>query len=68
MTSLYRSDDEKVLAGVCAGAAHRFNLNLTGLRWAAALSTFFLYGIPALAYVIFWTILKERSTKNVVDV
>ena len=32
MNNLYRSSDEKVIAGVCAGLAHKLDLNMTGLR------------------------------------
>ena len=68
MSSLYRSSDEKVIAGVCAGVAHRLDLNITGLRWVVALAMLFLSGVPALVYLVLWAILKERSTKDVVDV
>lgn len=52
MNNLYRSSDEKVIAGVCAGIAHRFYLNATGLRWVVALATLFLSGVPALVYLV----------------
>ncbi len=68
MTNLYRSSDEKVIAGVCAGIVHKFDLNVTGLRWVVALTTLFLSGIPALVYLVLWAILKARSTRDVVDV
>lgn len=68
MNNLYRSNDERVIAGVCAGIAHKLDLNVTGLRWVIALTTFFLSGIPALVYLVLWAILKARSTKDVVDV
>ena len=68
MNNLYRSNDEKVVAGVCAGIAHRLDLNVTGLRWVVALTTLFLSGIPALVYAVLWAILKARSTRDVVDV
>src|ERR1700692_1470171 len=29
---LYKSSDNKMLLGVCAGLAHKYDLNLTGLR------------------------------------
>ena len=64
MNNLYRSSDDKVVAGVCGGIAHRFDLNVTGLRWAVALVTFFFTGIPLIAYAVAWAILKERSTKG----
>lgn len=68
MSNLYRSSDEKVIAGVCAGIAHRLDLNVTGLRWVVALTMLFLSGIPALVYLVLWAILKARSTRDVVDV
>ena len=68
MNKLYRSSDEQVFAGVCAGLAHALDLNKTGLRWAVALVTLFLTGIPAIVYVILWAILKPRPTGGVIDV
>ena len=67
MNDLYRSSDDKVIAGVCAGIAHRFNLNKTGLRWVVALVTLFFTGVPAIVYVILWAILKDRPTAGVID-
>ena len=63
MNNLYRSSDEKVIAGVCAGLARSFNLNVTGVRWAVALVTLFLSGLPLIAYLVLWAILKPQPTK-----
>ena len=68
MGKLYRSSDEKVIAGVCAGLAHALDLNMTGLRWVVALVTLFLSGIPAIVYLVLWVILKPRQTGGVIDV
>ncbi|MGN0845961.1 MAG: PspC domain-containing protein [Kiritimatiellia bacterium] len=68
MNTLYRSSDEKVVAGVCAGIARRFDLNVTGLRWVVALVTLFLTGVPVIVYVVLWAVLKTRPTADVVDV
>lgn len=68
MGNLYRSSDEKMVAGVCAGIAHRFDLNVTGLRWTVVLVTLFLSGIPILVYLVLWAVLKARPTDGVVDV
>ena len=62
MDNLYRSSDDKVIGGVCAGLAHKFDLNKAGLRWAVALVALFLTGVPAIVYLILWAILKERPT------
>lgn len=68
MKNLYRSADERLVAGVCAGIGRRFDLNVTGFRWTVALATLFLSGVPAIAYVILWAILKPRQTSDVIDV
>ena len=62
MADLYRSGNQKVIAGVCAGLADRFDLNLTGVRWATALVSLVLTGIPVIVYLVLWAVLKERST------
>ena len=68
MGRLYRSSDEKVIAGVCAGLARSLDLNKAGLRWVVALVTLFLSGIPAIVYIVLWAILKPRPTGGVIDV
>ena len=65
MNNLYRSNDERVIVGVCAGIAHKLDLNVTGLRWVVALAMLFLSGVPALVYLVLWAILKERFTKDI---
>ena len=62
MKNLYRSSDEKVIAGVCAGIAHKLDFNVTGVRWTVALVTLFLTGVPFIVYLVLWAILKERPT------
>ena len=57
---LHKSASNKVIAGVCGGLAERFNLNATGLRWIVALVTLFLSGIPLIAYLVMWAVLKTK--------
>ena len=64
MSNLYRSSDDKVIAGVCAGLAHKLDLNKTGLRWATALVALFLTGVPVIVYLVLWAILNERPTAS----
>ena len=68
MDNLYKSSDEKVIAGVCAGLAHRLDLNAIGLRWVVALVSLFLTGVPIIVYIVLWAVLKSRPTKGVVNV
>ena len=58
--ALYRSSDNKVIAGVCGGIAQAMDMNATGLRWIVALVTLFLSGIPIVVYLILWVLLKKR--------
>jgi phage shock protein C len=64
MDTLYRSSDEGMLAGVCAGLARKFDLNVTGLRWAVALVSLFMTGLPVIAYLILCVVLKPRPTSG----
>ena len=68
MNGLYRSSDDKVIAGVCAGLAHKLDLNVTGLRWVVALVTLFLTGVPVIVYLILWAVVKPRPTGGVINV
>ena len=68
MSSLNISSDNKVIAGVCAGLAHKFDLNVTGLRWTVALVTLFLTGVPLIVYAVLWAVVKPRPTGGVIDV
>lgn len=68
MKNFYRSSDEDVIAGVCAGLARRFDLNVTGLRWSVLLVSLFLSGVPVILYFVLWASLKPRPTLDVIDV
>ena len=68
MKKFYRSSDEKVVAGVCAGLARYFDLNLVGLRWVVALVTLFASGIPAILYAMAWAVFRERPTRDIYDI
>lgn len=57
---LHKSASNKVIAGVCGGLAESLNLNATGLRWAVVLVSLLLTGIPVIAYLILWAILKTK--------
>jgi phage shock protein PspC (stress-responsive transcriptional regulator) len=57
---LYRSND-RVFGGVCAGLAEYFAFDVTAVRAAYALLTFFtaFSGIPC--YVILWLIMPAKD-------
>lgn len=58
MNKLYRSSQNKVLAGVCAGVADFFGLDvkLVRLVWLLAL----LFGAGAILYIILWIVVPEK--------
>ena len=65
---LHKSASNKVIAGVCGGLAESLNLNATGLRWAVALVSLLLTGVPVIVYLVLWAILKARPTAGIVDI
>ncbi len=70
MNKLYRSRDNRVIAGVCAGLAERFDLNATGVRWIVALASLFFTGVPVIVYIVLAIVLKLRpaAEDDVIDV
>jgi len=53
---LRRDMRNKMIGGVCAGIARRYNLSVTGLRLAFVISTI-LPGPQILAYVLLWVLI-----------
>ncbi len=56
---LMRSRTDRSIAGVCAGFAEYFDLDVTAIRVAWALAVLF-GGCGVLAYVIAWVIIPEE--------
>jgi len=61
--NMYRSSDDKVIAGVCSGISHKLNFSKWGVRFAFIIGAWF-YGITILAYIICWMDFKARPTLN----
>jgi phage shock protein PspC (stress-responsive transcriptional regulator) len=59
---LYKSSDDKILLGVCAGIAHKFGVNRTGLRVLTFLLCLFLW-VPVFIYLGLGIILKAKPTR-----
>lgn len=61
----YRSPTDRMLAGVCAGIAHRMGWDPTLVRIAAvaAVLTGFFSGIVIMAYLITWLVTPCRQMK-----
>lgn len=61
--SLYKSSDDKILAGVCAGLAHGWKISCPGMRIATVAVTLFT-GVPLILYIVCIFVLPARPTKN----
>ncbi|MBQ8748349.1 MAG: PspC domain-containing protein [Oscillospiraceae bacterium] len=64
---LYRSTTDKKLAGVCAGLAKYFTIDVTLVRLIWAIVTLCTVGTGILAYVICALLIPEEPT-DVIDV
>lgn len=64
---LYRSRNDRFIAGVCGGLANYFDIDSTWVRLFFIL-LFFVGGCALLIYLIFWLIvpLEPRSPSNAV--
>lgn len=56
---LYRSRDNRMIAGVCGGIAHYFNLDPTVVRLIFVVAILFA-GSAILAYLIAWLVVPEE--------
>ena len=52
MSRLTRSSTDKIILGVCAGLAHRFNMDPTIMRLIFVVATLIGFGSPILFYII----------------
>jgi len=59
---VYRSGDDKILAGVCSGIAAYFGFDPIWLRLAFAIA-FFVFGFGFPLYIILWIIIPEAKTR-----
>lgn len=53
---LYRSRNQRVLAGVCGGLAEYFHLDVAWIRIIFVLCALLGFGIFILVYLVFWLI------------
>ncbi len=62
---LYRSKEDKVIAGVCGGIAEYFEIDPVWVRLIGIVSVF-LNGVGVLAYIILWILVPEnpKQTNN----
>ncbi|WP_426246920.1 PspC domain-containing protein [Nocardioides sp. LHG3406-4] len=56
---LTRSQDDRMVAGVCAGLARHLGLDPTLVRLLTVLGVVFGFGSVAIAYLVAWVVLPE---------
>jgi phage shock protein PspC (stress-responsive transcriptional regulator) len=63
--TLYRSSDNSMIAGVCAGLAHKFNVAVTPVRIVTVLACLSVVASPfvLIGYLIGWALLPPVSTR-----
>ena len=59
---LYRHRDGRLIAGVCAGVAAYFGVDVTLVRIGFAIFTIF-WGLGALLYLVAWAVIPEEGEK-----
>ncbi len=59
---LYRSRNDRLIGGVCAGLADYFNIDPTVMRLLYILLCFVSLGSGVLIYVLLWLIVPESKT------
>lgn len=57
---LYKDSSNEMIAGVCAGLADYFNLDVSLVRVVFAVLAFVGVGSPFLIYLILWIVLPEK--------
>ena len=62
MKKLYRSKDDRIIAGVCGGLAEYFGIDPTIIRIIWLIFAF--TGMGVLAYVICWIVIPENPSQK----
>ncbi|MDR0757059.1 MAG: PspC domain-containing protein [Tannerella sp.] len=58
---LYRSNEEKMIAGVCGGIAEYFDLDPVLVRVGYILLSVFTFFSGLLAYLILWIVIPQKK-------
>ena len=59
---LYRSNKDRMLAGICGGLAEYFNIDTTIVRLIAVVGFFVTASAFFWAYLIMWLVIPESPT------
>ena len=59
----YKSSDNGIFAGVCAGIAHKQKISLTGIRIATVICSLF-FVLPFFIYILLWILFPAKNTRT----
>jgi phage shock protein PspC (stress-responsive transcriptional regulator) len=60
MTRLYRTEEDRILGGVCGGIAEKYDLDPSLVRLATVL-LFLGAGVPLVLYLAAWIVVPPKS-------
>lgn len=60
---LYRSRDERIIAGICGGLAEFFGLEVSRIRLALLLLLTLFAGLSLWVYIILWLIIPNAPQR-----
>ncbi|HEX8378217.1 MAG TPA: PspC domain-containing protein [Pedobacter sp.] len=61
--TLYRDGDDKMIAGVCAGLAHYFDIETKWMRLVVIVTTL-ISGIGLIPYIVLWALVPIAKTRQ----
>jgi len=61
---LVRRRENRILAGVCAGLADYFDVDVNLIRLIVAVVAVFTGGVGVLAYLVAWVVIPEEGEKT----
>ncbi len=61
--TLYRDGEDKMIAGVCAGLAHYFDIEIKWMRLIVIVTTL-ISGIGLIPYLVLWAVLPIAKTRQ----
>ena len=64
---LVRPRDGRMVAGVCAGLADYFGMDVTLLRVIVAAVAIFTGGVGVIAYLVAWALIPDETQKSPFD-
>ena len=59
---LYRSNDNRMIAGICGGLGSYLNIDPTIIRLIAVIGFFLTASVFFWAYLILWIVIPEQTT------